>query len=252
MAETFRRIGLIVPGTDEVSEVDYHLYLPRGVVLHTARLFQEPDAKMGTKENIDNLIGSLADACRSVALAKPEILVFSCTNASFFHGRGWDMEVSKRMQAAAGIPAVTTSTAVCEALLASGAGRVYMVSPYPPHLHEIARRFFRDYGIDIADEFTFALKESRECGSLTPSAIKEAVIARKDDIGTCDVVLLSGTGVRAMEVADEIERALDVPVVTSNTATMWAALTRIGVDAGGVRAGRLFGLAPVVSETRAA
>ncbi len=122
MSETFRRLALIVVGTDEVSEVDYHLYVPKGVVFHTARLKQARDAKMGTKENFDTLIGSLEDTCRSAALANPEILIFSCTSVSFLLGKGWDLELAGRMTAATGIPAVTTSTAVYEALHALPAG----------------------------------------------------------------------------------------------------------------------------------
>ena len=45
-----------------------------------------------------------------------------------------------------------------------------------------------------------------------------------------------------METAEAIEDALGLPVVTSNTATMWAALGRMGITAPEVKAGRLFGV----------
>ncbi|MSO94034.1 MAG: hypothetical protein EXQ86_11630 [Rhodospirillales bacterium] len=242
MPETFRRLALIVVGTDEVSEVDYHLFLPEGVVFHTARLKQARNARMGTRENFDMLIGSLEETCRSAALANPELLVFSCTSASFFLGKGWDLELAGRMTAATGIPAVTTSTAVCEALRAFGAKKTFMVSPYPEHLNAIELDFFKANGLPMDDHYTFALKESREVASLTPSRIRKDVLALRDRIRGFDTLLLSCTGIRAMETAQAIEDVLGLPVVTSNTATMWAALGRMGITAPEVGAGRLFGL----------
>ena len=252
MSEKLRRLGLIVPGTDEVSEVDYHHYLPKGVVFYTARLHQHTSSKMGTTENYNNLIDSLAPACQSVALANPELLIFSCTSGSFFNGYGWDLEVAKRMQAAAEIPALTTSTAACEALRAVGAGKIFMVSPYPPHVNSMEIRFFKDNGLHIVDHFTFDLVKSTEVGSVTPERIRESVLERRADIAACDVLFISCTGLRAIDLVEALEAALDMPVVTSNSATLWAALHRIGVDGSAVPAGRLFKLSLPQEQPRVA
>jgi maleate cis-trans isomerase len=42
-------------------------------------------------------------------------------------------------------------------------------------------------------------------------------------------VFVSCTDFRALEVADELERALAKPVLTSNQVTLWAILNALGV-----------------------
>jgi maleate isomerase len=49
---------------------------------------------------------------------------------------------------------------------------------------------------------------------------------------------------RAIDSVEDLESELGVPVVTSNSASLWAALRDLKVDARGVRAGRLFDLPP--------
>ena len=149
MSTTLRRIGLLVPALDEVSEVDFHHYLPSGVVYYTARVKQEASAKVGSDDNLRTMIDDLDNAARSVALPGPELVVFSCTSASFFKGKGWDLEVGKRMADATGLPALTTSTAVREALEALGASTVFMVTPYPDSVNVAEVQFFRDNGFCI-------------------------------------------------------------------------------------------------------
>src|SRR5436190_11824603 len=126
-----RRLGLLVPASDMVSEVDFHNHLPSSVVFYTARLHQPQNSGIGTKENYQGLVDSAPDAARSVALANPELLVYSCTSGSFFKGPNWHQELSDMLEKASGIPTITTSTAVITALAALEARTVFLASPYP-------------------------------------------------------------------------------------------------------------------------
>lgn len=244
MAATLRRLGLLVPGADEVSEVDYHHYLPKGVVFYTARLKQLETAEIGTSENYKNLVDSAVPAARSVALAIPEIIVYSCTSGSFFKGYGWDRELSKRIESATGIPAITASTAVVDALHGLGVRKAFMITPYPDSVNTVEVQFLKDNGLDIVDSYTFDVGRSREIFAVTPDRIIESVLARRAIIEKCDALLISCTGLRAIDTVEDLEAELGVPVVTSNSASLWAALRNLKVDAKGVRAGRLFGLPP--------
>ncbi len=45
-----------------------------------------------------------------------------------------------------------------------------------------------------------------------------------------EAIFLSCGGIRALEVAEEIEKLAGKPVITSNQAQMWSCLRRAGVD----------------------
>jgi maleate isomerase len=55
-----------------------------------------------------------------------------------------------------------------------------------------------------------------------------------------DVLLCSCTAWRAVEAVDALERRTGKPVVTSNQATIWAALRALGVTEAARGFGRLF------------
>jgi maleate isomerase len=203
---------------------------------------QDAAAKVGTPENYNTMIDDLDNAARSVALPGPKLIVFSCTSGSFFKGKGWDLELAGRMEAAAGIPALTTSTAAREAFAALGAKTLFMVTPYPDSVNATEVRFFKDNGLDIVDHITFNCAASRDIGAITPERIKETVLGRRADIGKCDALFISCTALRAIDAVEALEAELGLPVVTSNSATIWAALRRLGVDTASVPAGRLFRL----------
>jgi maleate isomerase len=239
-----RRLGLLVPATDMVSEVDFHNHLPPSVVFYTARLHQPQDSGIGTKENYQGLVDSAPGAARSVAQANPELLVYSCTSGSFFKGPNWHAELSKQIEDACGIPTITTSTALISAFKALGARNIFMASPYPEHVNDAERNFLKTHGITVTDVLAFGCIKSQEIFNITPEMIIERVLARKSDILKNDALFLTCTGLRAVEVIERLEKELDRPVVSSNSTSLWLALSRLGVDTRGVKAGRLFGKSP--------
>lgn len=239
-----RRLGLLVPASDMVSEVDFHNYLPPSVVFYTARLHQPRDSGIGATDNYRGLVDSAPDAARSVALANPELLVYSCTSGSFFKGPHWHGELSAMLEDASGIPAITTSTALLAALATLKARKIFLASPYPEAVNRAEMEFLRPHGFEITAVMNFGCTKSQEIFGITPGKIVEAVLARRDEVKQNDVLFLTCTGLRAVDVVETLEAELRMPVITSNSVALWLAMSRLGVDATKVKAGRLFQLAP--------
>jgi maleate isomerase len=225
-----------------VTEVDFRNYLPPSVVYYTARLHQSRDSAIGSPENYRGLVESAPEAARSVALANPELLVYSCTSGSFFKGPNWHLELSKQIEAAAAIPTITTSTAVLAALKAVKARKIFMVSPYPDSVNDQEVNFLAAHGFQVQSVLNLGCTKSQEVFKLTPQSIVEAILQRRSEVSGKDVAFITCTGLRSVEVVDSLEHELGVPVVTSNSASLWLALLRLGVDAGEIKAGRLFAL----------
>jgi maleate isomerase len=241
MTEQVRRLGLLVPSSDAVTEMDFQRFLPPGVSFHTARLYHN-DATPRGAPTLDELVAASEPAARTFLQVDPELIVFACTSGSFYKGYGWDREIAERLKAATGVPAVATTTAVVEALHALGLRRVFMVTPYTEEINRIEVQFLKDSGVEVVEYTPFHCPKSRDIANIAPSQVIERVLVHRDVIGRCDGVLISCTGLRGMEVAGRLETELGVPVATSNAATIWAVLHRLGVDGRGVRAGRLFAL----------
>jgi maleate cis-trans isomerase len=239
-----RRLGLLVPASDMVSEVDFHNHLPRSVVFYTARLHQPKDSAIGTAANYQGLVDSAPDAANSVALANPELLVYSCTSGSFFKGPNWHRELSDMLEKASGIPTITTSTAVITALAALGARAVFLASPYPDSVNQAEADFLKSHGFQITAVLNFGCTKSQEIYHISPDDIVKAVVARRAEIKRNDVLFLTCTGLRAVDAVETLERELDLPVITSNSCALWLAMTRLGVDTTKTRVGRLFRLPP--------
>lgn len=241
MGGQLKRIGLLVPASDGVSEPDFQLFLPKGVVFHTARLHQHKSLKRGF-DNLQRMYNDGPSAAESVALASPDVIVYSCTSASFFKGYGSDRVLAQAIQKTTGIPTIVTSTAAVEALKAIGAKKLFMVMPYPPATLETGLQFFRDAGFEIGGHTRFDCPTSADLVHVGPEMVVKRVLTHRAEIKDCDTVFISGTGFRGMEAVEPLEKALGCPVVTANSATVWAVLRHLKVDGSRVPAGRLFRL----------
>ena len=246
MSAALRRVGLLVPTADGVSEPDYQRFLPEGVVFHTGRLEQPKSLERDFSE-LQVMADQTPAVAELLALAEPEIIVFSCTSASFFRGRGFDRGIIDSIERAAGIPAVTTSTAAVAALEAVGARRIFMAMPYPEDIMATGIAYMEEAGFEVVGHVRFDCPKSNDLPNVGPDAVADGILESREMMKDADAAFISGTGFRGMEAVERLEAELGIPVVTANSATMWYALRHIGIDGSGIRAGRLFQLlAPAV------
>ena len=238
MSEQVHRIGLLVPSSDGVTEMDFKNLLPWNVSFHTGRLYHHDATPRGVP-TLDEIVGQTEAAIASIMQVDPELIVFACTSGSFYRGAGWNSRIAERVTAASGVPAVVTSTAVLEALAAVRTRRIYMLTPYPEEVNRIEIQFFADSGIEVAGHSSFHCAKSKDISNILPSQIVERVRTARPQIEGCDALLISCTGLRGAETVGPLEGELGVPVITSNVATIWAVLRTLGI-AGCLPAGRLF------------
>jgi maleate isomerase len=135
---------------------------------------------------------------------------------------------------------VTTSTAVVEALRALGAHKVFMVTPYPDSVNEHEVDFMAHYGFEVVALDTFRRETSEAIRAITSDDVAKLVLSRADAISACDTIFLSCTNMLSMDRVAMIENWTGKPVVTSNQASLWAALVRMRVPTEGINCGRLF------------
>jgi maleate cis-trans isomerase len=148
------------------------------------------------------------------------------TSASLF-ADDYDEITTRRISAAAGVPAITSAQAMGRSLRALGALRIGLVSPYSAEVNARARRYFSDkHGLEIAVLEGFAATDSYAIGQLGPENAHDAFarIDRPD---------IDAFGARATSTMMSIvawEGEFTKPVVTSTQAAVWAMVRQLGGD----------------------
>lgn len=233
MALERAKIGMLVPSANTRSEPDFVRMMPEGVTVHAARLF----ITEATCEALARMNEDIEQGAKYLATAEVDVIAFCCTGGSFFRGVGYDREVSALIQSAAHIPAVTTSTAVVEALKTLGVRTMAMATPYPKELNDIEKKFMEDSGLRVVSLKGLEIVKAPAIAQVPPSQVYQ--LAKEVDRREADGIFISCTNFRGVDVIDRLERELGKPVVTSNQATFWAALRALGIREARTGYGRL-------------
>ncbi|MEM3831723.1 MAG: aspartate/glutamate racemase family protein [Sulfolobales archaeon] len=123
---------------------------------------------------------------------------------------------------------ITTAQAVIEALKTLGAREIVVATPYIEEINERERRFLEDQGFRVLRIKGLGIRKNTEIGRLPPwTAYRLALEAIRDL--RADALFISCTNFRTIEIIEALESRLGIPVISSNTASMWLALRSIGV-----------------------
>jgi maleate cis-trans isomerase len=234
-----KRIGVMVPSTNTTCEADYQMVAPRGVTVHGQRLWLTNTAQ--DEAGMNRMNAEIESGARYLATACVDVIAYGCTTGSFYLGRGWDREMVQVIERAAGVPAVATSPAVVAALRAVGARRVSVATPYPEWTNQRLRAYLEAVGFEVLNieaDVDAAAAGNQGINDREPAGIVE--FAARACRPEADALLCSCTAWRALEGVAELERRIGRPVVTSNQASIWAALGALGVTTPIVGFGELF------------
>jgi maleate isomerase len=242
-----KRIGLLVPSSNTTVEPEFYRALPRGVTLHTARLFLTRIAP----ESILKMVEDLETQARLLATADVDVIVLGATAPSFLNGLGYDRELIQKIESATGRAATTTSTALVEAIRHFGARRVVLGSAYDEKVNGIAKSFLEASGVEVVGMKGLSLVDNLVVGRLGPDTAYDLALQVND--ADADAIVLSCTNWQTMDAIERIERETGKPVISTTQASIWAALRIIGHQESVTGYGRLLrDLGAVTSETQPA
>lgn len=219
---TRARIGLIVPPTNTVNEAEWMRMLPEGVTFHTARMPLHADTtsdegKRTLYEDVRHFVGDLAKA-------RPDVIAYACTAGSMVT----PIEaLPDFMRGVAGIPAVATAPSLVMAARSLGVTRVTMATPYHDALNEHERHFLADNGIEVLKMAGLGIGAggTGEYGRIAQVPLDKVYAhARSVDHKDAQALMISCTDFSTLPLITRLESELGIPVITSNTATLWAAL----------------------------
>ena len=214
------RIGLIVPSSNTVAEVDFYRRLPADCTLHTSRMYLEETTPEGESVMLDD---HLPRATSDLATARPDVTVFGCTSAGALRGNAYEARLVDEIQSQTGagdvqrgrVGAVRRSRGRRPARRGRHAVR--------RSLNEKIAQSLEDDGLEVAGIHGLGITENFAIAEVEPERIAEFA-AECFAGGDIDLLFASCTNFRAFDAREEIDQALGLPVVTSNQAALEAVL----------------------------
>jgi maleate isomerase len=232
-----RRFGALIPPGNVAVEAELPNFLPRGVKMNTNRLYRRTVEV--SFDSLSEMLASAEQSGRGLSHVYPEVILFACTSGSFINGPGTDLELAKRIEVAAGgVPVITTSTAAGLALRSINARRVFVVTPYTSRLNDLEIEFFKGNGFEVTRLVSIPCKDTVEIREIPSERIANLVREHAAEAKTADAVFLTCTNLHTMDQLAVLEAELGVPVLSSNQASLWAALDKMGITAT-ARGGRM-------------
>jgi len=103
--------------------------------------------------------------------------------------------------------------------------RIGLATPYPEAIATAGAAYWMAAGLEVVvhrrlDGVRNIYEETEE---------RAYALGRQTDVAGADAVLISGTGLPTAGIVGRLEREIDKPVITSQTATLWWALRAVGI-----------------------
>jgi maleate isomerase len=211
-----RHFGILIPSTNTTCEIEFGR-LPLDLQAHTARLGKEGKTPFHPSKDADVIYQS-----KLLGDARVEVISLVQTSASLFSD-DYDAVTIGQMSEASGVPALTSAQAIGRALRALGTLRVAIATPYSEEVIERAKRYYETkYGISVVATQSLGATDAYTIATMDAAGVQAAFdrIDRPD----IDALMVPGGNFPTLDRIAPWEQRFGKPVITTNQATLWAAL----------------------------
>ena len=216
--EKTHRFGLLTPSSNTTQEPEFSAALPPGISLHTGRVAYRDI----TPEEQMRCVLELETESRKLADAEVDVIVFAATAPTLAKGKGYDRELTRRMEDASGRPATTAATAFVDALRHLGVGRIAIGAPWSRIMDQPMVAFMQANGFEVVHSEVVGIVAGVELGRVGPEPAYE--LGRRTDRPDADAIIMPGGNWPSMLVVERLERELGKPVLANNAVSLWAGL----------------------------
>jgi maleate isomerase len=208
------RVGLLIPSSNAVMEVDCYRSLPHDATLHTSRM-HVADGEIDFQMDDEMLDRVFIPAANALASVDPHIVVFDCPESTV------ECWLADRIGDLTGAVPLGVRTAVHQSLRDVQASRLVVVTPFGEAMNRRVQADLESEGLTVSAIHSMGLS-GFETAAVTSDAVYAFVQASVGPRLRGDALLIAGTNVRAMSALSLLKISYDVPIVTSNLAVLQA------------------------------
>ncbi len=229
------RIGIILPANNSVLEPEIWPRLPAEVALYTTRILATGELN---HEAIRRMEGEVDRAVAELVATIVDVIVYADMVTTFIMEEDWNIAKTEAITERAGVPCISTWTALRDALAALGIRRFALGTPYPKNLHALTRPFFEGLGFSITSDATLDILVMQDVPRVTPGRLRSLI--DRLDLDRAEAVVLLATDLPTFASIAALEDETGLPFLTCNQTILWGALRAGGNREAVPCLGRLF------------
>ena len=219
------KIGNITPSVDLTTCPELQAVFPKGVLLlHTRVMLREV-----TPEALRKLADEVLYAAELLGTAKPDVISYSCTSSAIMKGADYEADIVQRIADATGAKGTSMVRSVIEALHFLEVRKLVIVAPYLQEIVDAEEKYLESFGFETVHSVTFSSTDPIANAARAPWENYQFALDAARQAHDADAVFISCGALRTIEIIEHLERATDMPVVSSNLCTAWNCLRLAGI-----------------------
>ncbi len=230
--------GMITPSHDTgYGSYEFEVMCPEGVVTLDGRCM----VRNLTPKELQRASQDAVGEAEKLATAHCDVINYIATATCFALGNDGEDFIVKQMEAKTGIPCTSGGKAVAEALKFMGAKKILLFTCYNEEVAESCRTYFGNEGFEIAGEENMSFVNPADVNKVEPLKILAHIVRLAEEHPQAEGVFCVGGCFRTLEIIDDLEKIIKIPVVGTQQANMWKCLQMVGIGDKMPQFGRLLG-----------
>ncbi|MCZ6548221.1 MAG: hypothetical protein O6837_08915 [Deltaproteobacteria bacterium] len=218
------RIGYISPSVIELNAYDFYRIVPKGVGLIGVTCMVG-----GWKDEAYKQALAQVEACaKELGRRSCDFIIHGGAPLVLTQGKGFELRLIEKVKSISGTPCTTSIMAAMDAFRDLSTSRLAVVDPYPPDLNQTMIKYLKDWGFEVASvvslETTFTESSVVSIGDIYRAA-KRAV----REAGNATGIFIPCANFPVVDVIEEIETDLGLPVISNITSQLYVAFKTIGM-----------------------
>ena len=217
------KIGLLALTTDLTIEKDFNsIFKQLPIDVFVNRIHNENPL---TKDNLLKMRDQIEEITKKILPGeKINTVAYGCTSGTIAIGED---KVKEKVQLAKPECYVTTPiTSAIKAFKLMDIKKIAVFTPYPDSVNATIYEYFSKKNINVISFSTFNLDLDSDFANIDPKYLSEILV--KLDISGADALFISCTALPALEILEEVEKKINIPVFSSNQTLIWDSIRSTG------------------------
>lgn len=222
-SKVFLKVGIIILGTDRITEYVTHKLLPPNINCSFSRIKMEGKE---TNDNINSLYIHRALECLCPTIVNYDMIVYACTSGSIRIGEKNITDIIHSISPRTKV--ITFQSAILSALQSLNAKTIQLVTPYIETINNDFIRFFNRHNVKVNSLCGLNIKDDYEISNVSDETIYHAV--KQNFKKGSDCIFISCTNFKSIGIINKIEKEFSIPVITSHQILLWRIMNRLKVN----------------------